>query len=136
MKRSRIKAASLAAAPLAQVQCVLTSDINSSLYAIAVLRTAQDALKEAELVLKPEANEEFTQLIDAEPLKKEFSILDPSGVKIATVVRYSARPAWQYSEATIKLGEALKAAQAREQANGTATKIAGESDTIFSLRKS
>lgn len=134
MKRSMIKAASLASAPLAQAQCLLTSGSDSNIYAVAVLRSAQDELKEAELTLKVEANEEFLQLVDAEPLKKEFRVLDPSGVQIATVTRYTPRPTWQYSAYTVKLAEALKAAMAREQTNGTAKKLGGSTDTIFAIR--
>lgn len=133
MKRSMIKAASVASSSLARAQCLFADGSDSSLYAYAVLRAAQDALVDAQKELKVEANEEFLELVNQEPLLKEFGVLDQTGVKVATVTRYSPRSTWKYSAETEKLALSLKTAQAREQENGTAKKLPGTSDTVFAL---
>jgi len=121
-------------APLRLIHELTTVGAQSSLHAYAVLRAAQEALGQALEQLKPAANLEFKSLINNEPLRKEFDVLDMLGVKLATVLKYTPKAIWQYSPAVLKLAEELKAAQAREQTDKTAVKQASTSDTTFSIR--
>ena len=134
MKRSLIKAASIANAPVHAALAVLSSGSDSTLYALALIRAAQKALEEAELELKQEANAEFTDLATREPLRKEFSIAGPNGVDVASATRYTPKCTYTYSTTTTALGIELKNAQAREQQSGVAKKVPGKAETLFSLR--
>lgn len=134
MKRCFVKAASVALNPLSTAMQVLTGGADSSLYGMAVLRAAKEAIEEAEAALKSEANDEFRQLQTTEPLTKEFDVCDPTGVKIASVARYTPKTVWRYSTNIEKLALQLKTAQAKEQLDGTAKKLASTSDTMFALK--
>ena len=134
MKMNMIKAAKAASPAIAKAQALLTDGSDSSLYALIILRAAKDAIDNAEAELKPGANDEFKELVTADPLRKEYGIVDATGVKIATVIRYSPRATWLYSNEVDKLARELKEAQAREQQSGVARKLEGSSETVFSIK--
>jgi hypothetical protein len=95
----------------------------------AWVRLAQQKLKTLETALKPEANQDWLDWKQTHQTSKEMLLCD-----IAKASTYTPAGTWIYPQAVAKLAAELKAAEKAAQADGTARKLEGSSDTLFSMR--